>query len=114
MLWHTTHNNWFELHTGSRLVHLCFPIRYRMMARNRVPVWFEKPGPATREAQPLIADSALRAKAKEKIIKVVRRRYLMTTDLNIKSLINFFAIPKGEDDVRMVYDATVNQLNDCM
>jgi hypothetical protein len=57
------------------------------MACNGVPVWFEKLGPATREAQPLIADPALRAKAKEKIIKVVRRRYLVTTDLNIKSLI---------------------------
>ena len=87
MIWHTTHTNWFEFHAGSRLVHLHFPIQYRTMVRNRVPVWFKKPGPATREAQPLIADPALRAKAKEKIIKVVRRRYLVTTDLNIKSLI---------------------------
>ncbi len=79
-----------------------------------MPVWFKKPGLATCEAQPLIADPALRAKAKEKIIKVVRRRYLVTTDLNIKSLIKCFAIPKGEDNVRMVYDAIANRLNDCM
>jgi hypothetical protein len=84
------------------------------MVRNGVLVWFKKPGLATREAQPLIADPALCAKAKEKIIKVVKRRYLVTTDLNIKSLIKYFAIPKGGDNVRMVYDATANRLNDCM
>jgi hypothetical protein len=114
ILWHTTHTNWFVFHAGSWLVHLCFPIQCRTMARDGVPVWFEKPGPATCEAQSLIADPALRAKAKEKIIKVVRRRYLGTTDLNIKSLIKYFAIPKGKDNVRMVHDATANQLNDCV
>jgi hypothetical protein len=114
MLWPTTHTNWFEFHARSRLVHLHFPIRYRTMACDEVLVWFKKPGPATHEAQPLIADPALCAKAKEKIIKVVRRRYLVTTDLNIKSLIIYVAVPKGEDNVRMVYDATENQLNDCV
>jgi hypothetical protein len=114
MLWHTTHTNWFKFHAGSRLVHLRFPIQYRTMARDGVLVWFEKPGPATCEAQPLIADPALHAKAKEKIIKVVRRRYLVTTDLNIKSPIKYFAVPKGEDDVRMVYDAAANRLKDCV
>ncbi len=38
----------------------------------------------------------------------------MTTDLNIKTLIKYFAVPKGKEDVRMVYDATANQLNDCV
>jgi hypothetical protein len=51
---------------------------------------------------------------KDKISKVVKRRYLLTTGINVKSLIKYFAVPKGEDDVRMVYDATANKLNECV
>ena len=83
------------------------------MARDGVPIWFEWPGPTIREAQPIISDPDLRAKAKEKITKVVRRRYLSTTCINI-SLLKYFAVPKVEDDVRLVYNATANKLNECV
>ncbi len=36
----------------------------------------------------------------------------MITGINIKSLIKYFAVLKGKDNVRMVYDATANKLND--
>jgi hypothetical protein len=52
--------------------------------------------------------------AKEKIIKVVRQRYLWMTGVNVRSYIKYFAVPKGEDDIRIVYDATVNRLNKCV
>ena len=51
---------------------------------------------------------------KDKISKVVKRRYLLTMGIIVKSLIKYFAVPKGEDDVRMVYDATANKLNECI
>jgi hypothetical protein len=63
-------------------------------------------------SQKTITDPDLRAKAKEKIAKVLRRRYLVTAGIKIKSLIKYFAVPKGEDDVQMVYNATANKLND--
>jgi hypothetical protein len=113
MLWHNVHTNWFEFHAGSRLIHFHFPARYRTMACDGVPVWFERLGPTTRESQPIIADPDLRTKAKDKIIKVVRRRYLITSGITIKSLIKYFAVPKGEDNVRLVYDAMANKLNEC-
>jgi hypothetical protein len=37
---------------------------------------------------------------KDKISKVVKRRYLLTMGIIVKSLIKYFAVPKGEDDVR--------------
>jgi hypothetical protein len=114
VLWHSGHTSWFEYNAGSRLIHFRFPLRHRAMARDGVPLWFERPGPTTRERQPVIDDPILRAKAKEKIEKVVRRRYLVTTGMAIKSLIKYFAVPKGDDDVRMVYDATANKLNECI
>eukprot|EP00956_Cyclotella_meneghiniana_P014413 scaffold21564_cov22-Cyclotella_meneghiniana.AAC.3 len=50
---------------------------------------------------------------REKIQKVMKKRYLtrVTTEWDIKSLIKFFAVPKGERDIRMVYDATASGLN---
>lgn len=81
------------------------------MAWDGVLVWFKRPGPATQELQPLISDPNIRVKVKEKISKVARRRYLVTTDLNIKSLIKYFTVPKGGDDVCIVYDTTATRLN---
>ena len=40
--------------------------------------------------QPIIADAGIRFKTREKIGKVIKRRYLLTTDLPIKSFITFF------------------------
>jgi hypothetical protein len=56
----------------------------------------------------------MRAKVKEKIFKVVKRRYLLTSGIKVKSLIKYFAVPKGEDDICLVYDATANKLNNCV
>jgi hypothetical protein len=67
MLWHNVHTTWFDSHAGSRLVHLRFPILFRTMARDGVPVWFERPGPTTQEAQPQIVDAGIRVKAKENV-----------------------------------------------
>jgi hypothetical protein len=84
------------------------------MARDGVEVFFEKPGPTTREAQPRISDPKIREMAKEKIFKVVKRRYLQTLGTKIKSMIKYFAVSKGEDEIHMVSDATANCLNECI
>ena len=57
----------------------------------------------------------MHAKVMEKIKKVIKWRYLtMASGATIKSYIKYFAVPKGEDDIRMVYDATANKLNDAV
>jgi len=38
----------------------------------------------------------------------------LTTDIRLNSLIKYFDVHKGETDIRMVYDATVNKLNSCV
>ena len=77
-------------------------------------VFFEMPGPSTREAQPPIPDQEIQKQVRAKIEKVLKRRYLLSTGLHVKSLIKYFAVPKGENDVRIVYDATASQLNLCV
>ncbi len=56
----------------------------------------------------------MREIAKDKIFKVVKRQYLRTTGLKVKSLIKYFAVPKGDEDIKLVYDATANHLNECV
>jgi hypothetical protein len=51
---------------------------------------------------------------KDKILKVVKRRYLLPSGIKVKSLIKYFAVPKREDDIWLVYNATVNRLNECV
>jgi hypothetical protein len=51
---------------------------------------------------------------KDKILKVVKRRYLLTSRIKVKSVIKYFAVPKGEDDIQLVYNATANCLNECV
>ena len=114
MLQHTTHTNWFEYLAGSRIIHFRFPLKYRDMARDGVPVFFEKEGPSTRDPQPPFPDPKVRASVRKKLEKVINRKYMLTSGIELKSLIKYFAVPKGEDDIRIVYDATANKLNECI
>jgi hypothetical protein len=50
---------------------------------------------------------------KSKLATVRDRRYVKGSE-EIHSLISFFAVPKGEEDVRMVYDGTKSGLNHCI
>ena len=114
MLWHATHTNWIGYKAGTWLCHLRFPVRYQKIVRDGVPIFWEKKGPTTIDRQPPIVDERERACIREKAEKALKRRYILRTGVNIKSLIRYFAVTKGEDDVRMVYDAKANQLNDAV
>jgi hypothetical protein len=83
------------------------------MARNGVKVFFKRPGPPVRKPQPRVANPKVREMVKDKILKVVRRRYLVS-GTKVKLLIKYFAVPKGDDNIRLVYDATANRLNECV
>ncbi|KAL7451691.1 hypothetical protein ACHAXS_000255, partial [Conticribra weissflogii] len=74
----------------------------------------ETPGPRTKRRQPTVSDPDERAAISAKVSKVINRRYVVKTSINIRSLIKFFAVPKGENDIRIVYDATANALNECI
>ena len=116
LLWHACNASWFEYHCGSQVYHFRFPLRYQKMARDGVKIFFEKPGPQVMQPQPEFADPEVRARVKPKVEKVIRRRYMtrVTTGLKLKSLIKYFAVPKGLDDVRIVYDGTASGLNDAV
>ena len=51
----------------------------------------------------------------DKLVKVRARGYIGKL-LNgpIKSLTHYFAVPKGDNDIRMVYDMTASGLNQAL
>ena len=89
-------------------------MRYRKIARDGVPIFWEKKGPTSRARQPHIENEKERPSIREKVEKAVNRRYIMRKGVKIKSLLRYFAVPNGEDDICMVYDATANKLNDAV
>ena len=120
MLWYVERTDFFEYHGGSKTHYFRFPIYYRRLVRDGWPVHFEKPGPSKpsrvlQQTQPHFPDPGVREILKKKVFKVRRRRYIIATTLeDLESIIRYFGVPKGEDDVRIVYDATASGLNDCV
>ena len=53
-------------------------------------------------------------KDKLSVQKSENRRYIQGPTESVKSLTSFFAVPKGDDGVRMVYGDTKSGLNDCI
>jgi hypothetical protein len=117
MIWHSSRMSWFEFNAGSRLIRLRFLERYCREARDGVRAFFEKPGLITCQAQPVIKDSEIWSKTKDKVGKVIQWRYMLpagTPGMSVKSFIKYFAVPKGKDNIRMVYNATANKLNEAV
>ena len=94
LLWHSSQTDWFEYNAGSKLVHFRFPLCYQKAARNGLPVYFERPGPTTKGLQPLIADPGLRERAREKIAKVLHRRYLVPQTASVNRTSNILQCPR--------------------
>ena len=54
----------------------------------------------------------MKEKVKKKLQKVRNRRYIVSR--YVSSLISYFPVPKGENDIRMVYDGTGSGLNNVL
>lgn len=120
LMWHVDNTNFFEYSSGSKTYYFRYPIFYKKMVRDGCPIHFEKPGPRLsksdlKHTQSPFPDASVREEMRKKVSKVRRRRYIVSTTIeNILSIIRYFAVPKGEEDVRIVYDATASGLNECV
>ena len=73
---------------------------------------FDTKGPTLKEFQPPYKDEEVRKKVKEKLVRVIERGYVILSDIQfVESLMYMFHVPKGEDDIRMVYDGSKSGLN---
>lgn len=72
------------------------------LAQEGVPLFFAKEGPATKQAQPPIVDPEMQDAMKKKLKKVILQRYVIKMGLKLKSLIKYFAMPKGKEDIQIL------------
>jgi len=104
--------NWWEWSDGSTLLFWRWAKEFRSDARDGMKIRVQGTLPRNRVKQRVAPDETTKAQVKEKIVKVLDRRYIGIGE--VKSLTNFFHVPKGEGDIRMVYDATKSGLNDAV
>jgi hypothetical protein len=71
-----------------------------------------QPPPKYLKPQRIEQEVQIREKVKEKLSSVLRKRYIGKG--TVHSLTSYFAVPKGTEDIRMVYDASASGLNEVL
>ncbi|KAL7561687.1 hypothetical protein ACA910_016450 [Epithemia clementina (nom. ined.)] len=84
----------------------------RDVAIRVAPLWTKLPQQRI-EKQSALGDAAMVAMITTKLEDVCGKGYVHA-HLSIKATMNYFAVPKGNTDVRMVYNGTKSGLNECL
>jgi hypothetical protein len=108
-LWRAMGADWWDWSLSSCLFFWCWPKVHQKAARIGYPPYVQSALPAYMCPQPYEKNAAVRQKVTEKLLTVRRKHYI--TKGTVKSLTSFFSVPKGEKDMRMVYDASKSSLN---
>jgi hypothetical protein len=104
--------SWWDWEDGSRPFHWRWPREYQEQIRDGIKVHFKEEPPRYVAPQRDVQDQEVKDKVIEKLQKVRTRRYI--AEGYVVSLTSFFAVPKGEGDIRMVYDGSIGGLNDAL
>ena len=102
-------SSWWEWRCGSTCFFWRWPAEIRKHIRDGYPVHVEDTLPTYRQRQVFHLKDEEFKQLSKKVKKVVDRGYLEQG--YVHSLINYFAVPKGEGDIRVVYDGTKCKLN---
>lgn len=105
-------SSWWSWDAGSRPFFWRWPVTYRSAILHGVPVWFEEPVNKWRRRQREPKNQEVRELMKEKLNVIRKKGYV--EDGKIDSFMSFFDVPKGKDDIRMVYDGSKSGLNDSL
>ena len=103
-------STWWEWTSGSSLIFWRWNGRDQIRAaRDGMSIHVQ--GPFNRlKSKPIRFESSTRILLAEKIHSMRDRSYLENGQ--VLSLLHFFAVPKGDSDIRVVYDGTFSGLND--
>ena len=80
--------------------------------RDGTPLFVTGPLPSFKRPQKMPADASIASRIMAKVNKVRLRLYIAVG--LVLSLTAYFHVPKGEDDIRMVYDLTASGLNEVL
>lgn len=107
---HAVDADWWDWCRGSAIFWWRFPIEWQKVAMLGLPPMFTGPPPRWRVPQRAPPNEETRLMERKKISKVRERGYVAPMP-GISSLLSFFSVPKGDSDIRMVYDGTKSGLN---
>jgi hypothetical protein len=105
-------STWWKWTEGSRPHFWRWPEECQRVIRDGVPPWFRVKVPRWQVPQRMEKDESKREVMKKKLEKVRRLGYIQPGQVD--SLTSYFSVPKGDTDIRMVYDGTKSGLNDAL
>lgn len=97
---------------GSRCFFWMWPLEFQERIRDGIKLWLTEHLKPFRKAQSIAKEKDVVDKIKKKLADVRAKGYVEPGW--VESLTAFFAVPKGLDDLRMVYDGTVSGLNEVL
>ena len=108
--------SWWEWSEGSGILFWRWPLPYQREMREGVPPMFVGAPPSSMDRQPPYTCDTVRNQVKDKVGTVVARGYIELVERveDVQSLMYMFHVPKGADDVRMVYDGSKSGLNEAL
>ena len=99
---------------GSTLVFWRWPPDFRREARDGVRIHVSSPLPTNMNA-PRRCPKHLQCQIWTKIRKFLERRYInLKSQSEVKNVTHFFGVPKGENDIRIVFNGTDSGLTDAI
>jgi hypothetical protein len=105
-------SSWWDWDLGSAPFYWRWPEEYRVTIRDGLDIWMTGPAPRFLRPQRAAPDPATREKMVDKLDKVRMRKYIAPH--RVLSLTDFFHVPKGPTDIRLVYNGTSSGLNDVL
>jgi hypothetical protein len=102
-------STWWNWEDGSRPIHWRWPVEYRVIICDGLPVHFLHTMLPYRIPQGDEKDPATKTQLIANLQKARDQRYIAGGRVDL--LTAFFAVKKGEDDVRPVYDGSISGLN---
>ncbi len=111
-LYRVTQSSWWEWLAGSTPFFWRWPEEFQERIRDGIKPWISGRLESWRRAQRGHRDPNKMKQVKEKLDKIRQRGYVEAG--RVESLISFFDVEKGSDDIRMVYDGSASGLNDLL
>jgi hypothetical protein len=108
----TADSTWWKWDVGSSCFFWRWPSFYQGVIRDGMAVLFVAASPTYFTPQPNEWDPEVKRQVAGKLGHARERGYIGPG--RVRSLTSFFSVPKGLDDIRMVYDASKSGLNDAI
>jgi hypothetical protein len=104
--------SWWEWDGGSFPFFWKWPPEFVREVRDGMPPRFVHDPPACMDRQRPNSNPLFAEQERKKVFKVIKRGYLLPVRReNLRSLMHYFSVPKGDTDIRMVYDGSKCKLN---